>query len=107
MDDFLTVDWKITDLKAEDSIIKSAKYYVKASYEEIKVETEGYCYFNGFGGILLEEIKEEDVINWIKEIHSRDEVCLITERLKDQIKYLQSQTTIDFPWKPKTFKVSI
>lgn len=107
MDDYITFDWKITNLEAVENVIKSAKYYAKASYENLKVETEGYCYFNGFGGTLIEEVKEETVIGWIKEIHGKDDVCFIEERLKEQLQYLLNDTQIEFPWKPKTFKLNI
>ena len=107
MNDYITFDWKITNLEAVDNVIKSAKYYAKISYENITIDTEGYCYFNGFGEIPIEEVKEETVIGWIKEIHGDGEVCFIEERLKDQLKSVLNKTEIDFPWKPKTFKLNI
>lgn len=107
MDDSLPVDWKITDLESKDGIVKSAKYYVIAGDENLKVSTEGYCYFHGFGGVLLDDVTEEIVINWIKEIHSKDGICFIIERLKEQIEQVQDTKQNDLPWKPKTFKLTI
>ncbi len=103
----MNIDWKITELRAEDGVIKSAKYFACASYEGNKVETEGYCYFNGNGGIPVADLTEENVIDWVKEITTQNGVCLVTNRLMEQMRYLEKQTALDLPWKPKTFKVSI
>lgn len=103
----MNIEWKITELKADQETIKSAKYYVSATYEGNKVETEGYCYFNGNSGIPISSITEETVINWVKEITTQNGVCLITKRLKDQLDYLDKQVSVELPWKPKTFKLNI
>lgn len=103
----MNIEWKITELTADKETIKSAKYYVSASYEGNKVETEGYCYFNGNSGIPIASITEEIIIGWVKEITTQNGVCLVTQRLKDQLAYLESQAAIELPWKPKTFKLNI
>jgi hypothetical protein len=103
----MIIEWKVIELRADEEVIKSAKYFVRATHEGNKVETEGYCYFNGNSGIPLAEVTEEKVIEWIQEITSESGVCIVSERLKEQLDYLEKQSTVELPWKTKTFKLSI
>ena len=103
----MNFEWKITELHAAEDKITSAKYFIEATNEDNKVESEGYCYFNGYGNIPLDEITEEQVIQWIKESMTQNGVCHITKRLEEQLNYLDTQKKISLPWQPKTFKLTI
>jgi hypothetical protein len=103
----MNFEWKIIELHAAKDKITSAKYFIEATSNGNKVETEGYCYFNESGDVPLAEVTEAQVIQWIKELTTVDGVCHITKRLAEQLNYLDTQKKISLPWQPKTFKLPI
>jgi len=86
--------WKILELFADS---KGIKYYVQATDDKNTVETEGnYWFSEGKVNLPFDQIKEENLIDWI----DKDAIKL---NLENQLKALESNKTIDFPWLADTF----
>jgi hypothetical protein len=102
-------EWKVLDIDAKNGIILSAKYFCKATENELSVETEGNCFFRQASdhSIPFEEVTEQTVLNWINTESFRDGKNLITSRLDEQIDQLKNQKTVVPPWLPQIFKVQI
>jgi len=86
--------WKILELFAD---CKGVKYYVKATDGQNSVEHEGsFLFLEGTVNLPFEQIKETNLIDWI----DKDAIKL---NLENQLKALESNKTIDFPWLADTF----
>ena len=96
-------DWKITDVHAEDGLIKEVKYHVTATETNKSVETEGYW---RFGDPILRkpfsEVTEADVIAWVRADSMQDGKNILESRLEEQVVALQKQKVIP-PWLPQVF----
>lgn len=86
--------WKILELFAD---CKGVKYFVKATDGKNTVESEGNSYFaEGIVNIPFEQIKESNLIDWI----AKD---AIKSNLEAQLKALDSDKNVEFPWLADTF----
>ena len=99
--------WQILEISAENGLITHAKYFVTASEEDKKVETEGNWWFqNATLKTPFEQVSEEMVASWIEAETYKDGVNFITSRLEEQLKSLEKQTVVP-PWKPQVFTPNI
>jgi len=90
----ITYTWKILEIFAD---IKGVKYYVSANNGQNTVESEGNSYFSeGKVNLPFEEIKETNLIDWLDKEQ-------ILENLEFQLKNLENNAKIDFPWLKDTF----
>jgi len=99
-------DWKITKVSVEDETITHAHYVCKLIQEPYSVETEGNWYFSD--KIIkkpFEQVKEQDIANWIEKESMQNGVSTIKLRLEEQMQSLQNDQTVNLPWLPKTFKL--
>jgi len=99
-------DWKITKISTEKDAIVHAHYVCKLINDPYEVATEGNWYFSD--KIIkkpLEEIKEQDIADWIEKESMQNGVSAIKLRLEEQMQSLQSDQTVNLPWLPKTFKL--
>lgn len=86
--------WKILELFSD---CKGVKYYVSANNGKNTVETEGNYWFpEGKINIPFEQIKEENLIDWI----DKEEVKF---NLTAQLQALDSDKKVEFPWLAGTF----
>jgi hypothetical protein len=86
--------WQILELFAD---CKGVKYFVIATDGKNKVESEGNSYFaDGIVNIPFEQIKESNLIDWI----AKD---AIKSNLEAQLKALDSDKKVEFPWLADTF----
>jgi hypothetical protein len=99
-------DWKITEVFSKNDILKHIKYELKATDGEHIVVTEGYHSFSE--GVVYKpfsEIKEEDLIRWLEQDTTKDEVNIIKLNLEKQLESLKSSEKADFPWLANTFTI--
>ena len=101
-------DWKITNISVEDGTIVHAHYVCKLVQEPFTVETEGNWYFSD--KIIkkpLDDVKEQDIANWIEKESMQNGISTIKLRLEEQMYSLQNNQSTALPWLPKTFKLTI
>ena len=94
----MEITWKILEISAENGLITYAKYFVTASENDKKVETEGNWWFkNPVLNIPFEQVTEDMVAKWIESETFKDGVNLITSRLIEQLKSLSKKAVVP-PW---------
>jgi hypothetical protein len=102
-----TYKWKIHEIDATEGLITEVKYSVLARDIDLTVETEGYW---RFGDPVLRkallEVKEEDVIAWVKADAMREGVNIIESRLEEQLANL-AKDKVKLPWVPQVFTVNL
>ena len=103
----ITHTWKIHEVDATDGLITEVKYSVIAAELDTTVETEGYW---RFGDPVLRkpllEVKEEDVIAWVRADSMREGVNIIESRLEEQLANLEKDK-VKLPWVPQVFTVNL
>jgi len=100
----MPITWKILEISAENGLITHAKYFVTASEDDKKVETEGNWWFqNPEIKVPFDQVTEQLVAQWIESETYKDGQNLITTRLEEQLKSLEKQAVIP-PWMPQVFK---
>jgi hypothetical protein len=102
-----TYKWKIHEIDATEGLITVVKYSVLARDIDLTVKTEGYW---RFGDPVLRkpllEVKEEDVIAWVKADSMREGVNIIESRLAEQLANL-AKDKVKLPWVPQVFTVNL
>jgi DNA replication protein DnaD len=97
--------WSILEVFGDQTIAK-VRYLLKAEDESNTVETEGYhSYFEGSVCKPLSEIKEEDLIRWLDQDTTKDEINIIKLNLEKQLEALKTSKKIAFPWEADTFTI--
>ena len=102
----INYEWFVLEIYLNNDNIHQVRYKLKAEDEENTVETEGYHSFSE--GVVcqpFEEIKEEDLIRWLEQDTTKDEVNIIKLNLEKQLKSLKSSEKADFPWLANTFTI--
>jgi len=103
----MEITWKILEISAENELITHAKYFVTATEDDKKVETEGNWWFkNPVMTVPFAQVTEDMVAKWVESDTYKDGVNLITSRLIEQLKSLSKQTVVP-PWKPQVFTPNI
>jgi hypothetical protein len=101
-----TFKWSILEVFADVEKITKAKFLIKADDNENIVESEGYHSFSD--GVVIKpyaETKEEDLIRWLEQDTTKDEVNPIKSNLEKQLEALKNSKKVDFPWENNTFTV--
>jgi hypothetical protein len=100
----VTFKWSILEVFLESENIAKVKYFLKANDDSNIVETEGYhSYSEGAVNKPFEEIKEEDLIRWLEQDTTKDEVNIIKLNLINQLESLKNSKKAEFPWLANTF----
>ena len=103
----MDIKWEINEISAENGVITHAKYFVTASENNEKVETEGNWWLkNPVLTVPFEQVTEDMVAKWIESETFKDGVNLITSRLIEQLKSTSTQSVVP-PWKPQVFTPNI
>jgi hypothetical protein len=102
----VTFEWKILETKIDENVLKSVRYYCKATDDQNSVETEGYWKFK-VQHEIPEDVSEHLVSHWIDLDAIQDGKHLIKSRLQEQLDALKSATPTKPPWAVDTFKVTI
>ena len=98
--------WKIIEIYAKNEVIHSVKYFAFITDGKNTVETEGYhSYLEGSVNKPFAEIKEEDLIRWLDQDTTKNEVNIIKLNLEKQLESLKSSDKADFPWLANTFTI--
>jgi len=98
-------NWSILEIYGNQTIA-NVRYLLKAQDESNTVETEGYHSFSE--GVVYKpfaEIKEEDLIRWLEQDTTKNEVNIIKLNLEKQLESLKSSEKADFPWETNTFSI--
>ena len=94
------MQWRISEVKANDGLIVSAKYHVVCEQDGFKADTEGYWHFvDPSGKIAFEEVTEAVVSSWIKN----ESKGMIEARLQEQIDALKAEKSVKLPWMMNVF----
>ena len=94
-------EWKITEISTDNEIITHAKYHVIAKDEQNSVETEGNWWFSDKTlNIPLENVKEEDIVEWIEKEATVNGECHILANLDKQLTALANNKKQQLPWQP-------
>jgi hypothetical protein len=101
----ITYKWSILEIFG-DQTIEKVRYLLKAQDESNAVETEGeHSFSEGKITKPLSETKEEDLIRWIEQDTTQDEVNIIKLNLEKQLEALKTSKKIEFPWENNTFTI--
>ena len=96
--------WKILEVISEDEVITHAKYYISATDGKNTVETEGNWEFDKFNvKTPYADVKESQVIQWIKDGATQYGQNVIESRLEEQLALLSKTKSVVPPWKPPVF----
>jgi hypothetical protein len=86
--------WSVLELFAD---CKGIKYFVTATDGTNKVDSQGIYYFpEGKVNVPFEEIKESNLIDWLDK-------DAIKSNLEAQLKALENDEKVSFPWLADTF----
>lgn len=98
--------WSILEVFAESDLIAKVKFLLLADDNENTVETEGYHSFSdGLVTKQYAETKEEDLIRWLEQDTTKDDVNLIKLNLEKQLETLKNSKKTAFPWEVNTFTI--
>jgi hypothetical protein len=97
---------KILETLIIDGVLKSVKYWCKATNDKHSVETEGNWKMLT-PHIVDEDTTEHQVSHWLDLDATQDDKHLIKYRLQEQLDALSSAATTKLPWAVETFKVTI
>jgi len=101
----ITYKWSILEIFGDQTIVK-VRYLLKAQNETNTVETEGYhCFLEGTIAKPYSEIKEEDLIRWLEQDTTKDDVNIIKLNLEKQLEALKNSKKSEFPWLVDTFTI--
>ena len=97
---------KILETLIVDGVLKSVKYWCKATEGENSVVTEGN--WKMLTAYLVDnDTTEHQVAHWLDLDTTQDGKHLIKYRLQEQLDALSSAATTKPPWAVDTFKVTI
>jgi len=102
----INYQFKILETVIIDGILKSVKYWCKATDDQNSVETEGYWKMRTIY-VMNDDISEHQVIHWLDLDTTENGKHLIKYRLQEQLDALSSEITTKPPWAVDTFKVTI
>jgi hypothetical protein len=97
---------KILETVIVDGVLKSVKYWCKATDGENSVVTEGNWKMRT-AHLVDNDTTEHQVAHWLDLDTTQDGKHLIKYRLQEQLDALSSATTTKPPWAVDTFKVTI
>ena len=98
--------WAVLELYADQDKVGKVRYLLKAEDGQNTIETEGYHQFSE--GVVYKpfaETKEEDLIRWLDQDTTQDELNIIKLNLEKQLEALKTSKKIEFPWENNTFTI--
>lgn len=98
--------WKILETFIIDGVLKSVKYWCKATDDQNSVETEGNWKMLTAHTVDA-DLTEHQVVHWLDLDATQDGKHLIKYRLQEQLDALSSEISTKPPWAVDTFKVTI
>ena len=93
--------WKILEISAE---AKSVHYLLSVTDGVNIVESEGnHIFSDGIVNLPFEQIKNSNLIDWLNQDTTKDDVNAIKLNLENQLKALENNKKVEFPWLADTF----
>ena len=93
--------WTLLELFAD---AKFVHYLLSATDGVNTVKTKGnHTFLEGTVNKPFNEIVEQDLINWLEKEHSEDGE--IKQNLQNQLKNLEINQKVEFPWLANTFTI--
>jgi hypothetical protein len=97
-------EWKILEIYAHNNELDAIDYFVKAKDGTNVVESKGNHKFKSETiNLPFEQIKEENLIDWLNKEHILDDVNVIKTNLEAQLNSLKKDNKIEPPWLAGTF----
>lgn len=101
-------NWKILDITNNGDSIISARYFVSATNDKNKVETEGNHVFKDQSiSVPFNKLYEQIIVNKIIDETLIDGISTIQSRLDEQLTYLNIEQSSGLPWLANTFTPNI
>jgi hypothetical protein len=98
----ITFKWTILELFADEDKLSAVKYLLIGTDGNNNVETEGkHTFSDGVVNKTLSNIVESDIVQWLE----KDTINLIKLAIENQIKNLEAEQKVDFPWLANTFTI--
>jgi hypothetical protein len=95
--------WTILSIFEE---CKSIQYLITGTNGINTIESQGnHIFSNGVVNKPFNEIKEQDIIQWLEKDTTQDDVNPIKLALENQLKSLETTQKVDFPWLAGTFTI--
>ena len=102
----ISYKWSILETFGNEITITKVKYLLKAQDETNTVETEGnHTFSEGTVYKPLAEIKEENLIAWLEQDTTKNDVNIIKLNLEKQLEALKTSQKVAFPWENDTFTI--
>ena len=96
--------WKILEVFANSEQLVSVTYLLSGTDGTNTVESKGkHTYSEGTVNLPFEQIKETNLIDWLEKDTTQDDVNAIKLNLEKQLKELENDKTVEFPWLIGTF----
>ena len=93
--------WKILEITSE---AKSVRYLLIATDGKNTVESEGnHTFSDEIVNLPFNQIKETNLIDWLNTDTTKNGVNVIKLNLENQLKALESNQKVSFPWLADTF----
>jgi hypothetical protein len=100
----ITYEWKILELYAVEGQLTGIKYFVQAKDGENTVATQGsHDFLQGTVNLPLNQIKEENLLDWLAKDKTQPEGNLIKLNLEQQLNSLKKNNKIEPPWLAGTY----
>jgi len=98
--------WDFLELFGNADKLISVRYKLSGKDKDIIVETEGnHVFSDGTANKVLSEIVESDIFQWIEKDTTIDGINPIKLAIENQIKKIESNQKVDFPWLAGTFTI--
>jgi hypothetical protein len=102
----MNFSWKILELFANDNELIAVKYLLLGSEGTNTVESEGkHIFSDGIVNKPLAEIVESDIVQWLEKDTTQGDVNPIKLAVENQLKTLNTEQKVDFPWLAGTFTI--
>jgi len=96
-----TFNWKILSISEG---CKKVHYLLTATDEIHTVESEGnHVFAEETVNLPFNEIKESNLIDWLEKDTTQDDVNAIKLNLQNQLKAMENEKIVQFPWLADTF----
>jgi len=99
----INYSWKILEIFSKNNLLISVKYLLSAT-DQTTIESEGnHTFSEGIVNKPLDQIVESDIVQWLEKDTTKNDVNVIKLNLENQLKALESNKKVDFPWLADTF----
>ena len=99
----MTYTWKILGITDQCT---SVQYLIVATDDKNLVESQGnHVFSDGVVNKPFEQIVESDILQWLLNDLTQEVIDAIKLNLENQLKTIESNKKVDFPWLAGTFTI--